>query len=206
MPVTRVHQNGFQRGELDETVIARTDLGSFVQGLKKARNVFPLNQGPIERRAGTVFRADLGAQSRLEAFIFNESQEYIFAFQNTVLKIYSTNGTLLQTITGCPWQTSHLFELTFTQQADTMIVCHEAFVQQVIKRTGATTFTRTDFVFKASINASSSTISPLATLVMTAPFGKYSTVSLLIIFSVSFVAGQQIDKTSETEKRLLIFS
>ena len=110
MPVTRVHQNGFQRGELDETVIARTDLGSFVQGLKKARNVFPLNQGPIERRAGTVFRADLGAQSRLEAFIFNESQEYIFAFQNTVLKIYSTNGTLLQTITGCPWQTSHLFE------------------------------------------------------------------------------------------------
>ena len=152
MPVTRVHQNGFQRGELDETVIARTDLGSFVQGLKKARNVFPLNQGPIERRAGTVFRADLGAQSRLEAFIFNESQEYIFAFQNTVLKIYSTNGTLLQTITGCPWQTSHLFELTITQQADTMIVCHEAFVQQVLKRTGATTFTRTDFAFKDSVN------------------------------------------------------
>ena len=152
MPITRIHQNGFQRGELDETVIARTDLGSFIQGLKKARNVFPLNQGPIERRAGTLFRADLGAQSRLEAFIFNEAQEYIFAFQNTVLKIYSTNGTLLQTITGCPWQTSHLFELTFTQQADTMIVCHEAFVQQILKRTGATTFTRTDFAFKSSIN------------------------------------------------------
>lgn len=153
MPITRVHQNGFQRGELDETVIARTDLGSFVQGLKKARNVFPLNQGPIERRAGTLFRADLGAQSRLESFIFNEAQEYIFAFQNTVLKIYSTNGTLLQTITSCPWVTAQLFELTVTQQADTMVVCHEGFVQQVLKRTGATTFTRTDFAFKNSINA-----------------------------------------------------
>ena len=44
------------------------------------------------------------------------------------------------------------------------------------------------------------------TLVITAPFGKYSTVSLLIIFSVSLVAGQQIDNTSETEKRLLMLS
>ena len=54
--------------------------------------------------------------------------------------------------------------------------------------------------------ASSSTISPRATFVITAPLGKYSTVSLFIKFSVSFVAGQQIDKTSETEKRLLILS
>ena len=49
-------------------------------------------------------------------------------------------------------------------------------------------------------------ISPLAILVITAPLGKYSTVSLFIIFSVSFVAGQQIDKTSETEKRLFKLS
>ena len=39
-----------------------------------------------------------------------------------------------------------------------------------------------------------------------APFGKYSTVSLLIKFTVSFVAGQQIDNTSETEKRLFKLS
>ena len=39
--------------------------------------------------------------------------------------------------------------------------------------------------------------------VITAPLGKYSTVSLLIIFSVSFVAGQQIDKTSDTKKDFL---
>ena len=40
-------------------------------------------------------------------------------------------------------------------------------------------------------------MSPLATFVITAPEGKYSNVFLLIRFSVSFVAGQQIDKTSE---------
>ena len=56
MAIQRVHQNSFTRGEVDETLIARTDLGAFQQALKKARNVFCLNQGPIERRQGTLFR------------------------------------------------------------------------------------------------------------------------------------------------------
>ena len=55
---------------------------------------------------------------------------------------------------------------------------------------------------RASIKASSSTISPLATFVTTAPFGKYSKVSLLIKFIVYFDAGQHTDKTSETDNKL----
>ena len=49
-------------------------------------------------------------------------------------------------------------------------------------------------------------MSPLATFVIIAPVGKYSKVSLLIMSLVYFVAGQQIDNTSETENRLLILS
>jgi hypothetical protein len=152
MPTSRTHQNSFTRGEVDETIIARTDIASFQQSLKRARNVFTLNQGAIERRAGTLYRADLGAQSRLEGFVFNDTQEYILAFQNTALKIYSSNGTLLQTITSCPWTTSILFQLNVTQQGDTMVVVHADMTPQVIKRTSATTFTRTDFAFKDSVN------------------------------------------------------
>jgi hypothetical protein len=149
----RVHQASFLSGELDPKILSRVDLAAYGQGLKKARNVIPLNQGGIERRGGTLYRADLGQASRLETFIFNQSQEYIFAFQNTQLKIYSTNGTLLQTITGCAWTTSNLYELNYTQQGDTMIVVHEDFVPQIIQRTGATTFTKSAFSFKQSQNA-----------------------------------------------------
>ena len=46
-------------------------------------------------------------------------------------------------------------------------------------------------------------MSPLATLVTTAPGGKYSKVSLLIRSVVSLVAGQQTDSTSETFRKLL---
>ena len=148
----RVHQASFLSGELDPKILSRVDLAAYGQGLKKARNVIPLNQGGIERRGGTLYRADLGQASRLETFIFNQTQEYIFAFQNTQLKIYSTNGTLLQTITGCAWTTSNLYELNYTQQGDTMIVVHEDFVPQIIQRTGATTFTKSAFSFKQSQN------------------------------------------------------
>ena len=148
----RVHQASFLRGELDPTIISRVDVAAYGQGLKKARNVIPLNQGGVERRGGTLFRADLGGPTRLESFIFNSTQEYIFAFQNTVLKIYSTAGALLATFTSCPWITSELFELNFTQQGDTMIVVHENIVPQVITRIGSTSFTRTAFGFETSVN------------------------------------------------------
>ena len=152
MAIQRVHQNSFTRGEVDETVISRTDIAAFQQSLKKARNVFVLNQGPVERRQGTLFRYDLGESTRIEPFIFNENQEYIIAFQNTKCKIFSTNGTLLQSFTSCAWTTSNLFELTYTQQADTMIITHNDFKPKIITRTGATTFTITDFAFKESTN------------------------------------------------------
>ena len=122
MAIQRTHQNSFSRGEIDETVIGRTDLDAFEQALKKARNVFTLNQGPVERRQGTLFRYDLGESTRIEPFIFNEDQEYIVAFQNTKLLVLSTNGTLLQTFTSCPWTTNTLFKLSYTQQADSMII------------------------------------------------------------------------------------
>ena len=152
MAIHRINQTSFHSGELDPQLISRNDLRAYGRGLQKARNVMLRNQGAIERRPGTFFRADLGGHSRLESFIFSGTQEYIFAFQNTALKIYSTSGTLLQTITSCPWATANLFELNFTQQGDTMIVVHESFVPQIITRTGATTFTRTDFVFSSSVN------------------------------------------------------
>ena len=148
----RVHQASFLRGELDPKILSRVDLAAYGQGLKKARNVIPVNQGGIERRSGSVYRADLGAVSRIEPFIFNESQEYIFAFQNQALKIYSTNGTLVATLSSCPWVTSELFELNYTQSGDNMIVVHENFVPQIITRVDATTFTRTAFGFEQSQN------------------------------------------------------
>jgi hypothetical protein len=152
MPTTRIHQANFSGGEVDPNLISRNDLKAYEKSLATATNVIVRNQGAVERRGGSFYRADLGAESRLEPFIFSSNQEYIFAFQNTVLKIYSTNGTLLQTITSCPWTTAQLKNINFTQQGDTMIVVNENWMPRIIKRTGATTFTLSTFAFDSSLN------------------------------------------------------
>ena len=65
MGIHRIHQSNFNKGELDPKLISRTDLISYGSGLAKSRNTVNTNQGPVERRGGTLFRADLGAESRL---------------------------------------------------------------------------------------------------------------------------------------------
>ena len=81
MGIARISQTNFNRGEIDPKLTARVSLQSYGNSLKKARNVIVNNQGSVERRPGTFFRADLGGQSRLESFIFSESQEYILHFK-----------------------------------------------------------------------------------------------------------------------------
>ena len=152
MGIHRIHQSNFNKGELDPNLISRTDMVSYGSGLRKSRNTVHTNQGPVERRGGTYYRADLGASTRLESFVFSGDQEYIFAFQNTVLKIYSTAGTLLQTITSCSWLLADLFELNWTQQGDTMIIVHKDHAPTIITRTGATSFVKSNFAFDSSVN------------------------------------------------------
>jgi hypothetical protein len=152
MPVQRIHQASFVRGELDPKIVSRVDVVAYEQGLKKARNVLTLNQGGIERRPGTVYRATAPGDGRLEPFIFSDDQEYIILFTNTVITIYSSNGTLLQTITSTGIATAELMELTVTQQGDTMIIAHKNFVPRILQRTGATTFTLSAFQFDVSVN------------------------------------------------------
>ena len=152
MPTQRIHQASFVRGELDPKIVSRVDVVAYEQGLKKARNVLTLNQGGIERRPGTVYRATAPGNGRIEPFIFSDDQEYIILFTNTVITIYSSNGTLLQTITSTGIETAELMELTITQQADTMIIAHKSFASRILQRTGATTFALSVFQFDVSVN------------------------------------------------------
>ena len=144
----RTLQTSFTAGELDPLMRMRTDLQSYFQGMKRGRNIALFAQGGWRRRPGTIYRAVLDNPSVLHEYSFGEGQSYIFAFSNTKLKIFDESGTLLQTISSCPWDTNDIEELTLTSSADTIIVCHQTFWPQYILRTGASSFTLADFSFE----------------------------------------------------------
>jgi hypothetical protein len=145
-------QTNFSSGEVDPLLDMRHDTGAYMNGARKLRNVALLNQGGVARRAGTNHLNTLTARTRLIPFEFSASERYLFAFSNTRLDVYGTDGSLITSLTGCPWTTSILFSMTYTQAADVMIVCHQTMATQKITRTSASTFTRAAFAFTEGVN------------------------------------------------------
>ena len=150
MPLrSRTYQTNFSAGQVDPRMLGREDIGIFSNAGAVLTNSSPLVQGGIRRRPGTVYLATLTGHTRLERFRFNDTQLYIFAFSNTELKIFNAAGTLLQTLTSQPWTASTMWQMRMTTSGDTTIITHEEFAMRKLLRTGASTFTITNFTFEA---------------------------------------------------------
>lgn len=151
----RSFQTNFSGGEIDPLFIARSDTGLYANALSRARNIALFSTGGFTRRPGLKRRATLStnAVTRLAKWEFSVAERYIVAFSAGKAEFYSlATGALLQSITGCPWTADHLAGIRWDQAADVMVVVHQAFIPQVLRRTGLETFVREDFAFKRSAN------------------------------------------------------
>ena len=150
MAQVRTLLSNFSSGELDPNLASRNDVKAYFSGCKQLENFSLLQQGGVMRRPGTKYIDTLASTGRLLPFIFSDTEEYLFVFMNTKLRIYDVNQStisLTQEITSCPWTTAMLNELNFAQYGDTMYVVHRLMTPQTILRTSATTFTRSAFTF-----------------------------------------------------------
>ena len=146
--ILRQIKTTFQAGELDPLMAMRSDVNAYDNGAKTLQNVSLFSQGGVKRRNGTKRYATLNGNARLVGFDFDDNEQYIMAFGNERVDIYYlSDNSLAQSITSCPWTTSILFQMQFTQAGDTMIVTHPTVATQKILRTGLTSFTRSAYAF-----------------------------------------------------------
>ena len=137
MPKVITLQTSFNSGVLDPRLVARTDLKHFYQGAAEATNVITMPQGGIKRRPGFKYIATINAESRLASFAFNVEQTYLMVFTNLSVAIYKDGAHQANVTT--PWTTAQLFELQWTQSADTMILVHEDHAPRKLVRGGSHT-------------------------------------------------------------------
>jgi hypothetical protein len=123
MPRAITLQTNFNSGELDPRLAARTDVKQFYQGAATAKNVLSMPQGGIKRRPGMGYKATLASEARMAAFSFNTEQTYLMVFTNNQIEVFK-DGVSQATVTTT-YTTAQLFELNWTQSADTMIIVHE---------------------------------------------------------------------------------
>ena len=125
MPKVISLQTSFNSGVLDPRLASRTDLKHFYQGAEEATNVITMPQGGVKRRPGFKYVATINAEARLAAFAFNVEQTY-------------KDGAHQADVTT-PYTTAQLFELQWTQSADTMILVHEDHAPRKLVRGGSHT-------------------------------------------------------------------
>jgi hypothetical protein len=139
--VARIHvtQFSFDKGIIDQDLLGRRDIKAYPGGLRQAKNMIGVIGGPISRRGGLAFVAELPAAAaegaRLAAFHFRLEQIYLLAFLDEAVRIYREDT--LQADIAMPYSGAQLGALDFDQSLDTMLLTHEAVEPKQLQRQGS---------------------------------------------------------------------
>lgn len=150
-------QASFTGGELSPSLYGRVDLARYGTSLKTCRNFIVQAYGGVKNRAGTKFLAEVASSSRrhrLIPFAFSTTQTYVLEFGHQTMRVYKDGGQVVYSSGGSagspvsvvtPWSESDLPQLTYTQSADILYVCHPSYAPRQISRTAHDAWTITEF-------------------------------------------------------------
>src|SRR6266550_109222 len=155
MARVRVIQNALNAGEFSPLLEGRSDLAKYHSGAKTIENLICAKFGGVSRRPGTHFVAEVktsAKRTRLIPFIFSTVQAYIIEVGDQYVRFYRNNGrvenppaTAIEVAT--PYLEAEVFDIHFTQSADTMYLAHSLHAPMKLTRTSdiAWTLTAIDF-------------------------------------------------------------
>jgi hypothetical protein len=167
-------------GELSPLLEGRVDFQKYAKGLKVCENFIPLVQGPLTRRPGTYFVAEIKNSANRAAvvrFEFSTTQAYIIEFGDLYMRFYRNEAQILSGgvpyEVATPYTLADLFDangalrLKFAQSADVLYVAHPSYAPRKVSRTGHTSWTISTITFLdgpyLATNTTATTLTPSAT-------------------------------------------
>lgn len=137
----------FDSGEISPLMMGRVDSDRYKSALGKCFNWIPTLQGPILRRPGTTYVAQVKNSTqkvRLIPFSFSTTQSYVLEFGPLYIRFWTNYGQLLSN--GSPYElispytANDLALLKFTQSADVLYVVHPNYAPMKLQRFDVTTW------------------------------------------------------------------
>lgn len=148
-------QNNMNAGEVSPLMEGRVDLRPYTNGLKRCLNFLPIAQGPITRRPGTMYVADVKDSTkatRLEKFEFSTIQAYILEIGDLYIRFYRNEGRLenppgtpVEVVT--PYAAADVFDLRVTQSADVLYITHPSYAPRKLIRNSSVSWTLSTITF-----------------------------------------------------------
>jgi len=133
-------QTSFTGGELSPLLEGRVDIAAYKAGCRSLRNFQLLPFGGARRRRGTSFRAatkDSTKRTRLVPFVYSQTQAYVLEFGHLYVRVYKDGAQVAGPYEiASPFTEAQLFELDYSQSADTMIITHRSHFPRRLRRFG----------------------------------------------------------------------
>lgn len=148
MADARLIKTNFTAGEISPALLARADLRAYENGAGTLTNVTIHPTGGLSRRRGLYYVDTALGDGRLIAFEFNAEQTYLLVVTNQKITIYRQGLSVASVVT--PWTLAQIKNITWTQSADTVLLCHPDVPPKVLTRLNDTSWTLTDWVFAKS--------------------------------------------------------
>ncbi len=140
-------KTNFTGGALAPDLLGRGDLRAYENGARTLDNVIVLPTGGLARRPGTAFVAAAPGPGRLVLFSFSTDQAHLLLFTDGQVQVFRDDG--LEATLPTPWTLAQLKDLTWTQSADVLLLCHPQVPPQRLARTGPGAWTLSPWVFAA---------------------------------------------------------
>lgn len=149
---TGVIQTSFTSGELSPSLLGRVDLNRYQNGLQTCRNFIVRQYGGVSNRPGSTLVHEAKYSDtpvRLIEFQFSTVQTYILEFGHQYMRIHKDGETVYSggspVEIATPWLADDLFDLSYTQSADILTVCHPDYPTKQISRYSHVNWTITNF-------------------------------------------------------------
>lgn len=142
-------QTNFSAGELAPEFAGRVDADQFSNGAKELTNRRCLISGGTMRRPGSKIIAEPGIPFRAFDFIVDNDTRYVLAFYDGGMKAYLPDGTAAGSLTGQPWTGAIWQEMDYAQAGNTVFLTHVGMIPQIVTRTGASSWSRSQVSFTA---------------------------------------------------------
>ncbi len=129
-------------GKVTTLIDVRSDTEKYSSACRILENMIPLIYGPVTRRPGTRFIAnveDHSVKSRMVPFIFSATIAYKLEFSNQIVNVYF-GDTAVETGIATPYLEADLFQLQFKQSADVMWIIHPTYQPRKFSRVSPTDF------------------------------------------------------------------
>lgn len=142
----RAYQASFASGVFSRALFGRSDLDKWPAALARCINMIPLPEGPVTRRPGSIYvTAPKDASTsacRLIAFRFSLTQDFILAFTDLTMRVYTKSGVVMDGMSPyeltTPYTSAQVASIDVCQSKDRVYIVHPDHAPRVLLRNSDT--------------------------------------------------------------------